>query len=106
MLRNIALSISLLCLLAICAITINCGGSSSNGGGGGTGGPYDVVGDWQLTLSTSGAIGYGVINSSGQALFFDNIGETLELPTITGVSSFSGTVTLFEPGDISSTASV
>jgi hypothetical protein len=105
MLRNIVLSLSLLCLLAICALTINCGGSSNSGGG--KGGPYDVVGDWQITVSGGGGstAGYGVINSSGQALFFDSIGETLQLPTITGASSFSGSLTVFEPGGLSATAS-
>jgi hypothetical protein len=107
MLRNVVLSLSLLCLLAICALTINCGGSSNSNTTNG-GGPYDVVGDWQINLSGSGGStgGYGVINSSGEALFFDSVGETLELPTITGASSFSGTVTLFDPGDIITTASV
>lgn len=99
MLRGLALSLSLLYLLAICAMITNCGGSSSSGGGGNGGGPYNVVGDWQITV-TSGSnstTGYGVINSSGLALFFDTIGETLELPTITGASSFSGSATVYEP---------
>jgi len=90
-------------------MTTNCGSSSkSNNGGGGTGGgPYDVVGDWQITVSGNGGstTGYGVINSSGLALFFDSLGESLELPTITGASSFSGTITVTEPGGLSSSAS-
>jgi hypothetical protein len=103
--RNFLISLSFLCLLAICAMITNCGSSSKSGGGNG-GGPYDVVGDWQLTLSGSSTTGYGVINTTGLALFFDNLGETLELPTITGASSFSGTATIYEPGGASSTATV
>jgi hypothetical protein len=59
-----------------------------------------VVGDWRLTISVDGGnstTGYGVINSSGSALFFDTEGDTLELPTINGASSFSGSMTSYGP---------
>jgi hypothetical protein len=95
MLRNFVLLLSLLCLLAICAMTINCGSSSSsNNGGGCTGGPFNVVGDWNLTFNGN-AGSAGVINTAGLALFFDSFGDVFAGPTITGTCSFSGTATLF-----------
>ncbi|HWW16097.1 MAG TPA: hypothetical protein VN310_15670 [Candidatus Dormibacteraeota bacterium] len=103
MLRNFVLSLSLLCLLAICSMTINCGSSSSSNGGGQncTGGPFNVVGDWQITVSDSGGggttNGFGAINSAGLALFFDTSGDSLALPTITGTSCFSGSTTAYGP---------
>jgi len=86
----------------ICLVAINCGGSGNSGGSSG-GGPYDVVGNWTITLnySTGGSsVGYGTIDSSGRALFFGttlagDYGQTLELPTITGASSFSGDMTSY-----------
>jgi hypothetical protein len=105
--RNIVLSLSLVCLALIGVMTMSCGGSSSSGGGTGSG-PYDVVGNWQTTLSGSaGSASFvGAINSQGLAvLFADNpadpefVGDTWELPTITGASSFSGMTSLYaEPG--------
>ncbi len=100
--RNFVMSLSFLCLLALSAMITNCGSSSKTSLG--SGGPYNVVGDWQLTISSSTSTGYGVINSAGLALFFDSLGETLEFPTITGASSFSGTATIYEPGGVSSSA--
>jgi hypothetical protein len=97
MLRNFVLPLSLLCLLAICAMTINCGSSSSsnNGGQNCSGGPFNVVGDWNLTFNgTPGSA--GVINTAGLALFFDSFGDVAALPSITGSCSFSGTATLYE----------
>jgi len=96
MLRNVLLSLSLLLVLAICAMTVNCGGSSnSNTTTACTGGPYDVVGDWNLTFN--GASGSaGVINTAGSALFFDSFGDVVVLPTVTGSCSFTGTSTLYE----------
>jgi hypothetical protein len=104
MLRKFLLALFVPCLVAWCAITMACGGSSNKSC---TGGPYNVVGDWQITVSQtngSSTSGYGAIDSSGLALFFDNsqtngTGDTLEMPTITGSCSFSGNITEFaEPG--------
>jgi len=100
-------------LVLIAVLTISCGGSSNNNlQQGCTAGPYNVVGDWQITISDNGggsASGYGAIDSSGLALFFDNsqatasTGDTVELPTITGACSFTGNFVAFsEPGGPSS----
>jgi len=103
---KLALSLSLVCLVLIGALTISCGNSSSSGSKPCTGGPYDVVGDWQLTVTDTGGnplTMYGAIDSTGLALFFDNSlgdsGDTAELPTMTGNCAFSGDVTaIAEPG--------
>jgi hypothetical protein len=105
MLRNTVVSVSLLCLIALCAVTMNCGSSysSSNGGGNCKGGPFNVVGDWTLTLTGgSGSVsGPGVINSTGLAVFFQTTttvpapGDTAVFPAITGSSCFSGTGTSY-----------
>lgn len=103
--REIWLSFSAVWLVAGCVIAIACGGSKINSSC--NGGPYNVVGDWQITVTqTSGASvsGYGAIDSNGLALFFDNsatngTGDILELPSITGGCSFSGNITDYEePG--------
>jgi hypothetical protein len=96
------LSLSAICFAAWCVIASSCGGSESCKGG-----PYNVVGDWHITVTqTNGPSlsGYGAIDSHGVALFFDNsptngTGDTLEMPTITGSCSFSGNMTAYEePG--------
>ncbi len=106
--RKFVLFLSFISLVFMGAMLTNCGGSSSNSGGGGNGGgPYNVVGNWQTTLSTSGesVLFVGVINSQGQALLFGDVvpnmedteyvGDTWELPTITGASSFSGMTSMY-----------
>ncbi|HTW58577.1 MAG TPA: hypothetical protein VMD99_10615 [Terriglobales bacterium] len=111
MLRTCLLSLCLLCLAAWCAIAVGCGGSSSAPNANCAGGPYNVAGDWQTTFTSGSAslTGYGVINSSGLALFFDNsapgfqTGDTLELPSITGACYFSGSfISYGEPGSVQS----
>jgi hypothetical protein len=102
MLSKIILSLSLASLALLAAITISCGSSSSNSTAC-TGGPYDVVGNWQVNLTSSGGSDtfYGAIDSAGLALAFDNnsaqvsTGDTLQLPTLTGACSFSGTATAY-----------
>lgn len=105
MCRKFWLPVSAVCLVAWCATAMGCG--SSNKTSSCTGGPYNVVGNWQITVSqTSGAsvTGYGAIDSAGLTMFFDNSpangsGDTLEMPKITGSCSFSGNLTEFsEPG--------
>ena len=106
MLSKVSLSLSFICLVLVGALTIGCG-SSSSGPKPCTGGPYNAVGDWQITVSTTGGgsvTGYGAIDSAGLALFFDNAlpassGDTLQLPTLTGTCAFSGSINSFaEPG--------
>lgn len=107
--RTLVLLSAFVSLAMIAVLTISCGGSSnSNLQQGCTGGPYNVVGDWQITISDNGggsATGYGAIDSSGLALFFDNsrptasTGDTVELPKITGACSFTGNLVAYsEPG--------
>ena len=107
--RSFMLFSGFLSLMLIAVLTISCGGSSNSTlKQGCTGGPYNVVGDWQITISDNGggsASGYGAIDSSGLALFFDNsqstasTGDTVQLPTISGACSFTGDLTAYaEPG--------
>ncbi len=91
--------LSLAVLIFIAAMSLGCGSSGSN--------PtvcrtvYNPVGNWQITVSQSegGSVaGYGAIDSSGLALFFDTnalyggTGDTVELPVISGNCSFSGNI--------------
>jgi hypothetical protein len=105
MFRRFLLSLAVISLVAWCAISIACGGSSSKSNC--TGGPYDVVGNWQLTVTQNGGAPittYGAIDSAGLSLFFDNssltgTGDTYQMPTITGSCSFSGNMTNYaQPG--------
>ena len=107
MLGRLALLSSWVVLALLATITISCGSSTPVATKGCTGGPFDVVGPWQITVNNSGigsVTGYGGIDSAGVALFFDTVepttaGDTLQLPTITGVCSFSGSITSYlEPG--------
>lgn len=102
--RNLVLSFVLLCLLATCALTINCGSSNSNKiVANCSGGPFNVAGDWMITLTgTGGSVsGPGVINSAGLAVFFQTTntvpapGDTAMFPAITGTTCFSGTGTSY-----------
>jgi hypothetical protein len=103
MLRKVILLLSLASLALIAAVTISCGNSSSTNSTACSGGPYDVVGNWQVNLTSSGGSDtfYGAIDSAGLALAFDNnsaqlsTGDTLQLPTLTGACSFSGTATAY-----------
>jgi hypothetical protein len=105
MFRRFLLSLAVISLAAWCAISIACAGSSSKSNC--TGGPYNVVGNWQLTVTQNGGAPvttYGAIDSAGLSLFFDNssltgTGDTYQMPTITGSCSFSGNMTNYaQPG--------
>lgn len=109
MLRKIILLLSLVSLAMIAVISISCASSSTSGSKSCTGGPYDIVGNWQVNLTSSGGSDtlYGAIDSAGLALAFDNnsaqqsTGDTIELPTLIGTCSFSGTVNAYaEPTSI------
>jgi hypothetical protein len=101
---RIASLLSLVCLALFCIAAPNCGSSYPANT------PHNVVGNWQSTVSTnSGSVLYlGSIDSHGTSLFFaPNVigvgvvnpsafaGDSWELPTITGASSFSGSSTLY-----------
>ncbi|HWZ83920.1 MAG TPA: hypothetical protein VNW47_14915 [Terriglobales bacterium] len=75
-------------------MTISCGGSSNSG----SGGPFNVVGSWQVNFNFdvgATATGFGAINSAGLGAFLDTSGNIVVLPTITGASSFSGNLTAY-----------
>jgi hypothetical protein len=105
MLSRFAWWLCFVCLVFVGALTVSCG-SSNSGIKPCTGGPYNVVGDWQLTVTDTGGSPlkmYGAIDSAGLALFFDNSlgdsGDTAQLPTLTGNCAFSGNVIAYaEPG--------
>lgn len=107
MLGRFAVLSSFVVLAAVAAITISCGSSTPTTTKACTGGPFDVVGPWQITVSGNGGgtvTGFGGIDSAGQALFFDTLepnsaGDTLQMPVITGACSFSGNLSAYgEPG--------
>jgi len=104
MLGRLVLFLSFASLVLIGALTISCGGSSSSTTKACTGGPFNVVGDWQFTANFSGGGGstlvYGAIDAAGLALFFDSTGDTVELPTLTGACSFSGSLTAYTAPNI------
>jgi hypothetical protein len=97
--------LALAILVFVAVMSIGCG-SSNNTQICGT--LFNPVGNWQVTVSQSGGgivKGYGAIDSSGLALFFDNdasyggAGDTVELPLISSNCSFSGTMIAYaEPG--------
>jgi hypothetical protein len=101
MLSRLASWLCFMCLVLVGGLAMSCG-SSNSGIKPCTGGPYDVVGDWQITVSATGGgsvTGYGAIDTAGLALFFDASGDTLQLPTLTGTCAFSGSITSYgEPG--------
>lgn len=106
MLSRIASMMSLVCLALICIATPSCGSSSQSSATT----TYNVTGNWQSTIPTkSGSVLYvGGIGSQGKSLFFAPdvpslgvvnpsafVGDTWELPAITGAGSFSGASTLY-----------
>jgi len=92
MLKKLVLPAPLACLALYCAITTGCGSSSSTPPP--PPGPFNVAGNWQL--SVSGFSGLGIINSTGQAVLLDNAGQTIVMPTITGANTFSGNATAYQ----------
>jgi hypothetical protein len=100
MLRKITFLFSFVCLVLMGAMTFSCGSSSISVNPSCSGGPYNVVGNWQMTVTptdVTAVTGYGAIDSAGLALFFDTssstgAGDTLELPPLTGACYFSGNV--------------
>jgi hypothetical protein len=115
MLRKIAWLLTSASLVLIGAMTFSCGSSSISVHPSCSGGPYSIVGNWQMTVTPTGVTavtGYGAIDSAGLALFFDTssstgAGDTLELPTLTGACYFSGNVISYpEPTSTGTTTTV
>ncbi len=102
MLRKIAWLLSFASLVLVGAMNFSCGSSSSTTVNPScTGGPYNIAGNWQITVTPTGVsppvTGYGAIDSAGLALFFDTslstgAGDTLELPALSGSCYFSGNI--------------
>lgn len=95
MLRNSALLLAAVPVCAIAVFMIACGSSSSPSGTQQCTGTYTVVGDWQGTLTSSGSPAddlFGVINTAGGTVLFDNEADILTLDAITGACSFSAAV--------------
>jgi hypothetical protein len=105
MLRKLLWLLPLVPLVLIAALAVSCSSSSSSitVNQNCTGGPYNVVGDWQINVTPTGAtqaIGYGAIDAAGLAVFFDtsppnasgDAGGTLQLPALTGACYFTGSV--------------
>ncbi len=109
MFRRFLLCLSLISLAA-CALTIACSSSSNSTTTNCSGGPYNPVGDWQLSVTPSGGNTlsfYGAIDTTGLALFFETslssggIGDSVQLPSITGSCSFTGSISAYaEPGSV------
>ena len=91
-------------------MTMSCGGSSNSGTKTCTGGPYNVVGDWLLTLNGSGGSTsvLGSINSTGLAVFFQPGPPviTVTMPPITGACSLTGTGTAYVEGGTAASQTV
>ena len=93
--RKFVLVVSFGFLILLCGMTMSCG---SSGSGGGNKVPFNVVGNWQANFTANvgaTATGYGAIDSSGLGAFLDTSGNIVQLPTITGVNSFSGNLTAY-----------
>jgi hypothetical protein len=103
--RKLILLSSFLALFVIAGMTMSCGGSSNSGATQPcTGGPFNVVGDWQGTFTGGGTTtdAIGAIDSAGLAVFFDAVGDTAVLPAITGTCSFSGNLSIYQAPDLGS----
>ena len=113
MLRKVALFLCFASLVLFSCLIVSCGGSSSSGPRPCTGGPYNVVNDWQATVSANGTTDSldGVITSTGDGVFFDSFADIVTLPGMTGACSYSGALTAYAstnpgpPGTATGTAS-
>jgi hypothetical protein len=97
MLRKFVMLLPLISIAATGVFLIACGGSSSTKTTQCTG-SYTIAGDWQGT-ATSGSTTddlFGVINSSGNATFFDGLADIATIDGLTGACSFSETLTAYE----------
>lgn len=98
--RQSALFLCLLTMVLLASLIISCGGTSNSmvSVKPGCTGQLNVVGDWQGSLFSGNHIGgnvAGTIDSSGNAVFFDNLADILVMNPITGTCSFSATATVY-----------
>lgn len=95
MIRQWALFLSLVSMVLFASLIISCGGSSSHSGPTPCTGTFNVVGDWQGSVTEGGNTVNltGTIDSTGNAVFFDSIADIVTVSPITGACSFSSTLT-------------
>lgn len=100
MLQKCAVLLSLLAIALLACVIISCGSSSSSKPAPCTG-SYTVVGDWQGTITSNSETDklFGTIDSSGNAVFFDDLADIATLSPITGACSFSSTLTAYESAE-------
>lgn len=99
MIQKSALLLSLVSVIVLASVIISCGGSSSlTPTPTPCTGAFNVVGDWQGSITSSGTTDalFGTIDSTGNAVFFDASGNIATLNPITGACSFSSTLTAYE----------
>ncbi len=99
MLRKSAPLLGIVVVAAIAAFLMGCGSSnSSSSKNNACTGTYNIVGDWQgsVTVSGSSADFSGVINSAGEGAFVDSAADLLTVSSLTGTCSFSSTLGIYE----------
>jgi hypothetical protein len=96
MIRHCALFLSLVSMVLFASLIISCGGSSHSGPTPCTG-TFNVVGDWQGSVTSGGSSDalVGTIDSSGNAVFFDSSADIATVSPLTGACSFSSTLSLY-----------
>jgi hypothetical protein len=98
MIQKCPVFLSLVSVILLASAIISCGGSSSTPTPTPCTGAFNVVGDWQGSVTSDGTTDalFGTIDSTGNAVFFDTVGDIATLNPITGVCSFSSTLTAYE----------
>jgi len=97
MIRHCALFLSLVSMVLFASLIISCGGSSHSGPTPCTG-AFNVVGDWQGSVTSGGtSVDFlGTIDTAGNAVFFDPAADIVTVSPLTGACSFSSTETVYE----------
>ena len=97
MLRKFVLPVCLIGVGAVGAFLIACGSSSSPAKNSACSGTYNIVGDWQGSITANGASDdlIGVINAAGDGAFVDSAADILTVSSLTGACSFTSTVGVY-----------